>query len=391
MSPSIANIPCELLLQIFLFLQPVYSPVFTGIFEQDFPFTERWTPTPTSKEATKYHPTIHLSRGKPILLRLGQVSRQFRQAVGMHPFFYSLQFYLLAPFPSEKQFHLTAMLSLSQFIQAISRSYGRKLSKKIETVSICCSTNTSNKRRKVTLLVQDVLSLLSSIRNPLCVKNLVISLNWLALQDSNLTKTICLFENLERLYLRGVLENDILNGYDNTTLKAFEKSFSRLTHLFIDGFGPQTFTWKRLKRLLERNPNLKHLTLNGVRGVVDLQELSAACPNLTHLTVHLKAEERFLEEEVDVIEALRIRRNIMLGITFTGDFSNSSFPKLEQLVFYEEDVTAWISVDVIRRLLKTIPLYRFGPTNAFSVYQPVDSQEDLDLYGRGRVYCLLPL
>ena len=350
----IENIPNELLVQIFKFIQPVFIPFIGEIFQQDFPFKERWMHQSSfALPGHKYHPTISSLRNRPALVRLGQVSRQFRRAVSLHPFWYSLSYHLLAPVPSPKQFALTSILQLSQFIQTISKSYGRLITKKVETLYFSCSSSQMN------LLVQDLLTLCCLIKEPMAVKNIVLSLNWLTLCDKEFIEHLCRYKNVEKLYLKGIPEENVITGFDNQSIKLFEKSFYHLTCLFLDGFGGRTFTWKRLQKLLIANPTITELMLNKVRGVVDLMELSTSCPNLSKLTIHLKTEERYLSEEIDVLEALEIRRNMTLGLTFSGDFSSESFPNLLDLQFYEDDTTSWLSTPIIQNLLRSIPSKRF--------------------------------
>jgi hypothetical protein len=89
---SMEILPGEVLLQIFIVLQPEMIPEFDDIWTQDFSsMKNQWRIKNGPRNLitgseSRYHPTIQCSRGRPLLLLLSQVCKQWRKVVHLHPF-----------------------------------------------------------------------------------------------------------------------------------------------------------------------------------------------------------------------------------------------------------------------------------------------------------------
>lgn len=242
------------------------------------------------------------------------------------------------------------MMQISQFLNVLCRNYGRKITRSMETIYLCPA------HLNMMLLVQDVILLLEKIANPQHVTTIILYLGWMALGDKKLLSQLKRFTNVKKLHLRGRAEDGVFYGFDNAAIRSMAKSFSNLTHLFIQGHGMRSFHWSSLSVLLKRNAGITTLTLGKIRGVLDLKQLDLLCPLLETLTFYFHVDAEYpLQQRIDLREALRMQD---LGLQLQGDFE-TGFKRLENLYFYEDHVTEWLSRSVISRLIQSIPVSRF--------------------------------
>jgi hypothetical protein len=212
------------------------------------------------------------------------------------------------------------------------------------------------------LLAQDIIILLDRIVYTDSVKTVVLSMGWLALGNPQLLKKVIIailtqlatFNNVQMLFLKGNKENGVLHGLDNKAIRSLP--FHQLTHLFIDGYGSMTFSFKSFLSLLKRNPNLQVLALSKIRGPVHLDSIAKTCPLISCLTIHLLVTDCIFDEDhlEDVAFILRARRQQPLDLELRGDLS--LFHKLKSICFIEEESSKDKSRPVILRLLDSISI-----------------------------------
>jgi hypothetical protein len=284
----VLKLPHEILLHIFLELQPLYAPIIDDFWIQStlsFPTQKYYNPKSLQVVefqdgmwSKRYHKTIHTSyKNQPVLLLLSHVCQQFRRVAHMHPLFSSLQLYRFLAKPKATSICIRPIMQLSMWIRTMSTTV--KETRRLRSVVL--DPIVGNQK----MLAEDCVLILKKIANPDAVSDLVLMLGWLALGDKKLVEEMCRFRNVQRLYLKGGVEDDVLHGFDNKALKLFSKSFTQLTHLFIEGYGSGSFSWNALRLLFKANPNLEVLSLGYVRDGILLMELADLLPNLRVLSI----------------------------------------------------------------------------------------------------------
>jgi hypothetical protein len=341
------ELPNEILLMIFVELQPIYTPIIDDFWTQStlaFPTQKYYNPKTleildlqSGMWNKRYHKTVHTSyKNQPILLLLSHICQQFRRVAHMHPMFSSLQLYRFLAKPKPTSICIRPIMQLSMWIRTMSATVQE--TRRLRTVVL--DPILGNQK----MLAEDCVLILKKIANPDAVLDLVLMLGWLALGDKKLTQEICRFRNVQRLYLKGGIEDDVLHGFDNKAVKLFSKSFTKLTHLFIDGFGRGSFSWNALKLLLKANPNIKVLALGYVRDGILLDELAALVPNLRVLSIQF----------CDIVghsSSLFPSREIVPDIQGTLH----DLPWLESVHFHQPPLIEADTHEIVQRLIQGTP------------------------------------
>jgi hypothetical protein len=354
MSNASMNLPNEVLLLIILELQPNFKQLSDNLFSESPNSTSQtFVNTRTQQQITidndvnhKYHPTIKLQKGKPFLLILGQISRQFRQVTQMHPFYLTMQLYKLYPIPRTQVNSMNKILKLSQFIHQINERIQPKQITKIIIDPIIS---------KQFMLPQDVIQILSKF-NSLKLKELILNLGWFCLGDPLILNKLQEFKNLEKLYLKGKYEPGVLHGFPNQTIRVLCKNIRKLKFLYIEGFGGGSFSFRSYQTFLRLNTNLEVLTIGFVRGVVDLELVSSACPNLIQLTIQFNCQYPSNIPYDDNVEEVYfqsfLRSSRILVPSLSGGLS--AFKKLKRVAFYDSSDSNDLSKPIVHSILNTI-------------------------------------
>lgn len=286
------RLPVEILMNVLMFCQPHYQsdPELLWIWPvYMYESKQNWF-DPHQKECCSdklchhskyfapggYHITMHCCPVKriPLLLIFGQVCRKFRTVCLLHPFWKTGSWHYLLPFQSIPRgpAYLENWIPMnSHILQRNSRMIHLDLT-----------------RFQLDISLEKLRSLFAPIADPRQVHTLVLMIGWRTLGDPEVTKWMCnTYPNLQRLYLKGRQSRGVLQGFDNKTVKYMSTKLSKLTHLFLDGFGGGGYSMRGLAHLLRANASLTHLSIGEIRGV-DLQTLNDAAPNLQVLTFCLE-------------------------------------------------------------------------------------------------------
>jgi hypothetical protein len=348
----LTDLPIEILSMILLELQPNYTRIVDNFwFEESIQFPKQRYYNPqkgvevelTEKNVWKngYHKTIHTTyKMRSILLLISHVCQKFRRVALMHPFFSSLQLYRFLSKPKKTDICVRPILQLSQWIKTISNSV--EGTRRLRTVILDPIVG------KQKILAQDCKLILRKILNPDDVQDLILMLGWLALGDPIMIQEISRFNNVKRLYLKGE-PDDTFHGFDNQAIRIFSKSFTCLTHLFIEGYGRGSYSWKIFKRLLEANPNIETLSIGFVRNEVELEDIGRVLPKLRVLTI------QFDMYDFDSMQRFRSARSLTNRIVepiLKGGVKD--IPSLETVYLYTFTLTEDSRTQIIESLLADV-------------------------------------
>ena len=308
------SVPNELLVQIFIILQPL-NFIDTSQFFTHNHQTLGWKPV-AKQSSRRYHSSVKTNQNIPVLLILSQVNRRWRKLVfTLHPFWKQLSHFHFYRLPLPKSNKLQHVINASLFLNNIWQNIPKM---NITTVTLFPAID------NYYLKVQDLVCLLQKINDPLTVRKIYLICGWMALGDPLMIETLCTFTQVKHLYLEGVVEDGVLRGFSNRSIKRFAKSFSKLTHLYLDGMGGTSFCFKTLLFLLKANPDLEVLKLKNISGVVDFKLLHDACPRLKTLILELSLSRvpQFHSGLISNALFMRLQRQRTLMPSFAGRISN---------------------------------------------------------------------
>ena len=331
----IDKLPNEIILRVFLILQPPISP----FLETEFPSTI------TGKRVGKYHSEIKtMVRKKPgerivvaNLMTLIQVCQKFRNVAKFHPIFTQFQYYRLCPLPLSHSENLKEIIKLS---------LGIRLFTKLATRKSCTRFDFRPINDGYHVIADDLLNILNGFDTNV-LQEITIMAGWSCF--GSLIEKVCEFRNLKSLVLFGIQDNGSLSGFNNRDLIQFSKSFRQLEHLHIDTNLNLQYNWKSFRLLLCRNPKLKSLRVGCPKYTLDFHVLEKICPNLESLTIRVeknKSNDSWLPECIGSVQDLpRLKTLIITSFDSIQDRLDLKIQELMQNLIFEKEES---SVNTIR-------------------------------------------
>ncbi|KAL5034139.1 hypothetical protein RTP6_002003 [Batrachochytrium dendrobatidis] len=315
-----------------------------------------------------FHRNINraINNQAPDMLIFGGVCRQWRRVTMLHSFWTELAWHRLLP---RRPLHKPAR-DISQFLECMAAEPSRLVRIRHIHLDLLCWHHILESSR--------LSSILHRIHCPHRVHTVVLRMRWDANGDPNLIKTISKrFSHCNRLYIQGGQgyirgsqhmhkfnlnpTGGALYGLDNKAARMIARSMTHLTHLFLDGFGENSFSWSGFVRVLEANQAITSLSVGIVRNGIHLNDIARILPKLKQLSVqfHVKLpgsssfvmnnEQGPLGLHLDFIA----HTNRKCVPHLYGDLNG--FQSLECLAFHDTNGSEEMSSSIITRLLDTLP------------------------------------
>ncbi|KAJ1345236.1 hypothetical protein BSLG_000750 [Batrachochytrium salamandrivorans] len=296
----------------------------------------------------------------PSILIFGEVCQQWRRVAMLHPFWTELAWHQLLP---RRSFHKPARL-ISSFLHCMAAEPSR--------LSRIRHIHLDLLPWNHILDVPDLVSILSRIAHPDRVHTLVLVMRWDACGDPQLIHNITKkFKQCTRLYIQGGqdrlrsgrcgsgMTGGALYGLNSKMLRIMTRHMKFLSHLFLDGFGGNCFSWKSLAGLLRENCGITSLSLGIVRGGIPLNQVAQLLPKLSSLTVqfhivHFTAPHLLSGADPEASQQyynyISLSRKEYAPRLY-GDLSE--FCALKCLTFHNSNGSEEMSLPLIDRLLDT--------------------------------------
>ncbi|ORY43271.1 hypothetical protein BCR33DRAFT_766523 [Rhizoclosmatium globosum] len=389
MPSSITNLPPELLLQILLYLQPHYTPTNTafnipaGTRHQTFTLTHpsntsttphNYNPPPQPHlhprpEKPRFHETIHTTKGThhpthtiPVLLAFGAVSRVFRTASNLHPFWTLWRWHHLLPLPT------TGNTPLPRKFLARMRRDKARAGRIVKGFWFVFG------KGGWSVGVEDLGRVVGAGRvGGGGVERVYLDAGWDVVSDVGVLKVLSVLMGsgveglgggggggLKELSVigRGGVGGSVLHGMTSASLRGFLGC--RLVRLRVTGYGVNSFSMKALGEVVEGcKERLRELcVVGGVRGGLDLSSLGRSVGNkLKVLSVGFSFVGMREAGDYDEESVYGMAESQMVGWVPVVLGNLSAFTELESLSF--SDKGEWNSnrvledfpVHILRRLL----------------------------------------
>ncbi|TPX72314.1 hypothetical protein SpCBS45565_g00627 [Spizellomyces sp. 'palustris'] len=353
----VPSLPDEIILQILLFLQPYYAiaeeiasstpwneGTCTGSCELwrtvpgHSPLTHNWKSV--RRAPGRYHPVIVVNHvpgrycRRAAILDAGDVSRQWRRASYLHPFWTDLAWHRLLDMQLQPPVDYA-----DRFFKSMAADMARCA--RIRTVwldlaSWGCSISLST-----------LIHILEKIPRPERVHTFVLEMDWATSGDDRLIRTLARrFKHLRRVHIGGRPSEDVFHGLSSAALKHLASHWQEgcLTHLSLAGYGPGgNFSWKAFSRLLGKQRNVRHLAIGYVRGGINFGELSELLPGLQELCINFTSrtdmDNQTVQEpsfcDLPNIGALKELRSLILQCLPGHDFPVAGIHLLLQSIAEE--------------------------------------------------------
>ena len=206
-----------------------------------------------------YQSSIELSyKIIPIIIVLGQVNKRWRGLSRLHSFWTVFRPIYLVP----RRLRYTQAQADAMQYYAEQTGFRNIRSIQLDFLSFQYASKP-----------QQLIQLLKCIQHPERVESLVLSDQWLTMGDPLVWKVLFRFKGLKRLFIKGKVHPGVFEGLDSKIVLKMAKVWSNLTHLYLDSYGSQKFSWRALKKLLMANPSIECLNLGPVRMGIQFNDL----------------------------------------------------------------------------------------------------------------------
>nr|KAJ3420334.1 hypothetical protein HK105_005799 [Polyrhizophydium stewartii] len=320
----------------------------------------------------------------PGLVAFGQASRQLRRVSLMHPFWTELAWHRLLPRRAAAAGE--AMRDVTGFFVAMAAEPAR-----LQRVS---AVHLDLHRWNVVADGEALARIVRHIRRPERVHTVVLSMRWDACGSPDLIEAVAArCTQCRRLFIQGgghavvrgagrgpygahagavshAPNGGALYGLSSAAVRQLAESMHHLTHLFIEGFGGASFSWRALLELLRGNPGITTLALGHVRDGVRLDVLSSTLPALEVLSVQFSI---VLPPTVSTGHADLLPANHHEGVLFDHVLRSfrecvpslfgemAGFGALRVLAFHDSGDSEELSSQIILRLIDTLPRGKLMP------------------------------